>query len=242
MMASRLASLGALERAGARPRLRRSLRLGLGLLGLLLVGGSTVSVTAQQQCVVVDDFSKGNVGEFPGGWKVRKDEGKDVYKVAEATGQTYVKADAKDAGVQAGKQFEWDLKAYPVLAWAWRPQEFPKGADERTKKNDSALAVYAVFPHTPVSVKSVKYVWSEKVPKGTHIPQSSGNTQGLVLRSGGDVGGPWVEERVNVVEDYKRYFKTDEVPKPEGIGVLTDSDDTGSRARGDYARFRVCRG
>jgi hypothetical protein len=91
-------------------------------------------------------------------------------------------------------------------------------------------------------VKSVKYIWSEKVPKGTHIPQTKGNTQGLVLRTGGDVGGAWVEERVNVLEDYKRYFKAGDAPKPEGIGVLTDSDDTSSRARGDYARFRVCRG
>jgi hypothetical protein len=62
-----------------------------------------------------------------------------------------------------------------------------------------------------------------------------------VLRTGGNAGGPWVEERVNVLEDYKRYFKTDDLPKPEGIGVLTDSDDTSGRARGDYARFRICR-
>jgi hypothetical protein len=60
-----------------------------------------------------------------------------------------------------------------------------------------------------------------------------------VLRTGGD--GEWAEERVNVAEHYKKYFKTDELPKPEGIGLLTDGDDTGSRSRGDYARFRVCR-
>jgi hypothetical protein len=192
--------------------------------------------------VVVDDFSKSKVGEFPEGWKARKDSGKDVYKVAEEGGKRFLRADAKDIGVQAAKKFEWDLKEYPVLAWAWRPQEFPSGADERTKKNDSALAVYAVFPHSSISVKSVKYIWSEKVPTATLIPQTSGNTQGIVMRANGKAGGEWVEERVNVVQDYKRTFKTDDVPKPEGIAVLTDSDDTSSRARGDYARFRVCRG
>ena len=217
-------------------------RLAFPLLVVFLLGGSVVPLTAQSQCVAVDDFSKAQVGEFPSGWKPRKDAGKDVYKVAEEGGKRFLRADAKDVGVQAGKQFDWDLGQYPVLAWAWRPQEFPKGADEREKRNDSALAVYAVFPHSSVSVKSVKYIWSEKVPKGTHIPQSSGNTQGVVLRSGGSAGAEWVEERVNVAQDYKRYFKSDELPKPEGIGVLTDSDDTNSRARGDYARFRVCRG
>jgi hypothetical protein len=195
---------------------------------------------AQESCRIVEDFSKAAVGEFPDGWKARKDDGKGVYKVAEEGGKRFLRADARNVGIQAGKQFDWDLKQYPVLAWSWRAQEFPKDADERTKKNDSALAVYAVFPHSPVSVKSVKYIWSEKVPKGIHIPQTKGNTQGVVLRTGG--GESWAEERVNVLEDFKRYFKTDEVPKPEGIGVLTDSDDTSSRARGDYARFRVCRG
>ena len=226
MNSSRLATLGA------------SLVVAIGFVG----GAGLVPSTAQDKCVAVDDFAKASVGEFPVGWKVRKDDGKNVYKVADEKGQKFLRADAKDLGIQAGKQFDWDLKEFPILVWAWRPQEFPRGADERTGKNDSALAVYAVFPHTPVSVKSVKYIWSEKVPKGTHIPQTKGNTQGVVLRTGGDAGGAWVEERVNVLEDYKRYFKTDDPPKPEGIGVLTDSDDTSSRARGDYARFRVCRG
>lgn len=209
----------------------------LGILGT----GTVVPSPAQEPCVVVDDFSKARVGEFPVGWKPRKDAAKEVYKVAEEGGRRVLRADAKDLGVQAAKPFEWNLKEYPVLAWAWRPQEFPKGADERTKKNDSALAVYAVFPHTVWSVKSVKYIWSQTVPTGTHIPQTAGNTQGVVLRTNGEPGGEWVEERVNVLEDYKRTFKTDEIPKPEGIAVLTDSDDTSSRARGDYARFRVCR-
>lgn len=213
----------------------------LVLVALLAAAVTTPSVRAQDQCVTVDDFSREKVGAFPEGWKARKDSAKEIYKVAEDGKRHFLKADASDAGVQAGKQFDWDLKEYPVLAWAWRAQQFPRGADERTGKNDSAAAVYAVFPHTPVSVKSVKYIWSEKVPKGTHIPQSKGTTQGIVLRTGSN-GGGWAEERVNVAEHYKRYFKTDELPKPEGIGVLTDSDDTSSRARGDYANFRVCRG
>ena len=201
-------------------------------------GGTVAPARAQDQCIVIDDFSKAKVGEFPGGWKPRKDAAKEVYTVAEDGGLRILRADAKDLGVQAAKQFDWNLKEYPVLAWSWRPQEFPKGADERTSKNDSALAVYAVFPNNAFSVKSMKYIWSEKVAKGTNIPQTRGNTQGLVLRAG---AGEWAEERVNVLEDYKRYFKTDDVPKPEGIAVLTDSDDTSSRARGDYAKFRVCR-
>jgi hypothetical protein len=197
------------------------------------------SARAQDRCIAVEDFSKSAVGAFPDGWKARKDDGKEMYRVAEEAGRRFLRADVNNAAVQVGKQFGWDLKEYPVLAWSWRAVQFPQGADERTGKNDSAAAVYAVFPGSATSVKSVKYIWSEKVPKGTHIPQTRGNTQGLVLRTGGS--GQWVEERVNVAEHYARYFKTDDLPKPEGIGILTDGDDTDSRARGDYARFRVCK-
>jgi hypothetical protein len=220
--------------------MRQLLAIGVVVVAVVAGGGAATPLLAQNQCVMVEDFSKATVGEFPTGWKVREEAGRDVYAVVEEQGRRFLRADARSVGIQAGRQFDWDLQQYPVLAWAWRPQEFPKGADERTKGNDSALAVYAVFPHTAWSVKSVKYIWSEKVPAGTHLPQSKGNTQAKVLRTGAN--GKWVEERVNVVEDYKRYFKTDEVPKPEGLAVLTDADDTDSRARGDYARFRVCRG
>jgi hypothetical protein len=212
----------------------------VGLVGAIVIGDPSIPLRADEQCVVVEDFSKGLVGEFPPDWKARKDSAKTVYTVAADGGRRVLHADAKDLGVQAAKPFDWNLKEYPVLAWAWRPVEFPKGSDERTSRNDSAAAVYAAFPNNAWSVKSVKYIWSEKVPKGTHIPQTRGNTQGVVLRTGGSLG-EWAEERVNVLEDYKRYFKTEDVPKPEGIAVLTDGDDTSSRARGDYARFRVCR-
>jgi hypothetical protein len=90
-------------------------------------------------------------------------------------------------------------------------------------------------------VKSVKYIWSEKVPVDTHLTSSKGMTQVRVLRSGRAGAGEWVEARANVLDDYRRYFDTRDVPEPKGIAVLTDADDTQSVAVGDYARFRACR-
>jgi hypothetical protein len=214
----------------------------LALVAFVL-GGEARPAAAQADCIVIEDFAKAKVGEFPSDWKVRKDAGKTVYSVHEEGGKRFLRAAAKDVGIQAAKQFEtWDLQQYPVLAWSWRPVEFPAGADERTKKkNDSALAVYAVFPHSPVTVKSVKYVWSAVVPKGTHLKDSKGLTQVRILETGTARKGEWAEERVNVRDDYKKYFGDGEVPKPAGIAVLTDADDTKGSAQGDYANFRACR-
>src|SRR5262249_23730059 len=144
----------------------------------------------------------------------RKDAGRTVYSVREDDGRRFLHAASRGLGIQAAKQFDWDLATYPVLAWSWRPLEFPKGADERkSATNDSALSVYAVFPHTSWSVKSVKYIWSAVVPVGTQVPSSQGLTQGRIIRSGTGSKAEWVEEKVNVLEDYKKYFKDDNPAK-----------------------------
>jgi hypothetical protein len=211
------------------------------LLGLAL-SGAGAGAAAGAECVALEDFSLGSVGEFPPDWKPRKEEGRSVYSIQEEGGLRFLRAAATRLGVQAGREVAWNLEAYPILAWSWRPVEFPKGSDERkSSTNDSAVSVYAVFPHTPVSVKSVKYTWSRVVPVGTHLTSSAGNTQVRVLRTGADKVGQWVEEQVNVREDYRKYFGGSDVPRPAGIAVLTDSDDTKSTARGDYAGFRVCK-
>jgi hypothetical protein len=199
---------------------------------------------AQPDCKTIEDFSRAKLGEFPADWKPRKDSGKEAYRVMEEPGLHFLRAVVRGLGVQAVKQYEWDLDAYPVLAWSWRPLEFPKGGDERdSKTNDSALAVYLFVPYSRVAgPKAVKYIWSERVPVGTAPSSNMGLTQVRVLRSGPPAKkGEWVEERVNARDDYKKYFDVQETPKPAGIGVLTDSDDTRSTAQGDYATFKACR-
>lgn len=212
----------------------------LPLLLIVLLGVPGPAPAAD--CIVLEDFAKATPGEFPPGWKLRKDSGKGVYSVREEGGRRFLAAVSEGIGIQAAREQPWDVAAYPVLAWSWRLREHPKGADERqSKTNDSALSVYAVWPHSSVSLKSLKYVWSAVVPVGTVLTSSAGLTQVKVQRSGNAPRGEWVEERVNVAEDYRARFKEGEVPKPAGIAVLTDADDTKSRAAGDYANFRACR-
>jgi hypothetical protein len=195
-------------------------------------------------CRPIEDFARAKVGEFPADWKPRKDAGKGVYAVREDGGKRYLHAASKGLGIQAAREIEgWDLATHPVLAWSWRPVEFPKGGDEREPgTNDSALAVYMLVPYSRVAgPKAVKYVWSEKVPVGTHLTSNAGLTQVRVLASGAAGKSEWRQAKVNVLEDYQKFFDTKDTPKPAGIAVLTDADDTKSSAAGDYADFRVCR-
>lgn len=218
------------------------LLLAFVLGGVVVADAPRVGAQATGDCKVIDDFSKGKVGELPPDWRVRKDAGKEAYRVQEDGGRRFLQSHAKGHGIQAAKEYAWDLKAYPVLAWSWRPREFPRGAHEKEGKNDSVLAVYMLVPYSRIrGPKAVKYIWSEKVPVDSRLSSNNGLTQVRVLRSGSDKKDQWVEERVNVRDDYLNYFEVKEVPEPAGIAVLTDSDDTKSSAQGDYANFRVCR-
>ena len=215
----------------------------LGAALAVLAPGAQGPRAQTAECITIADFSKNRVGEFPADWRVRKDEGKSVYAVREESGKRFLAAESHGLGIQAAKEREWDLAAYPVLAWSWRPRQFPRGGDERDSgTNDSVLAVYLLVPYSRVrGPKAVKYVWSEKVPVGTHLTSNMGLTQVRVQRSGPAGKGEWTEERVNVREDYRKFFTESDTPKPGGIAVLTDSDDTKSAAAGDYANFRACR-
>jgi hypothetical protein len=212
--------------------------IALLVAGAALVGGRVWAA----ECVLIDDFSRDKVGEFPLDWKPRKEEGRSVYSVREEEGRRFLHAASRGIGIQAGREVTWDLEAYPILAWSWRAVEFPKGSDERkSSSNDSAVSVYALFPGPMGTVKSVKYIWSRVVPVGTPLTSSAGSTQVRVLRSGTEQAGQWLEEQVDVREDYRKLFKVDKPPKPAGIAVLTDSDDTKSSAQGDYVNFRACK-
>lgn len=221
----------------------------LVLLSLIVAAGLAFARAAHpgeaSDCMVLDDFARARVGEFPAGWQAREDEGHGVYRVREEGGHRFLAALSQGLGIQAGRELgEWNWATHPILAWSWRPHEFPRGADERKSgTNDSALAVYVAVPYSRLrGPRAVKYVWSEKVPVGTRLTSNGGLTQVRVLRSGpAPRAGEWVEERVDALGDWRVAFKSTETPKGGGIAVLTDADDTGSRAAGDYANFRACR-
>ena len=48
----------------------------------------------------------------------------------------------------------------------------------------------------------------------------------IVLESGSENAGKWIEEEVNIVKDYRRAFGSDP-PHEASIVIMNDSDDTG---------------
>jgi hypothetical protein len=213
-------------------RLLSSLCLVTGIC-LLPVGASAFHVT----------FSEKDLGTFPSEWKARESAGKDVYSVQRDGSGVFLHAESVDNAHMIGHQMSVDLEEYPFLQFSWRPLDLPPGGNEETRKtNDGALGVYIVFEGWSVPPLTIKYVWSSTLPEGSEtVSPFSNRAKIVVLRSGREGVGQWKDESVNVLEDYKRLFKVDDVPRVRAIGVLTDSDNTATSSSGDYRFFRFAK-
>ena len=220
----------------------RPTRAGHGVLLLALLSSSAFAQTPSSpiasDCRVVIDYQDSPPGSFPAGWQARNEAARATYRVVAEGGLVFVRATADGSGSQMGREFDWEVSTHPVLSWRWRPRSFPRGSDERdSDKADSALSVYAVFGQSSMATRAVKYIWSRVVPVGTTL--GSSRARAIVLRTGAPPNDEWVTEAVNVRRDYERVYG--EAPgKARGVAVLTDADQTRSRAVGDYGPFRVC--
>jgi len=206
----------------------------------LLIFLDAPSLFAQSLFTV--NFENDEVGKIPAGWSSRDRENMGrVYSVQSEDGHRFLHADARGISVPIGQERAWNPKEFPILRWRWRALVFPEGTDERKKSgNDNVLSVYVVFGGWPIP-RSIKYTWSDTLPAGTIFDSPlSGRTRIIVVRSGRSMAGNWVAEERDVLVDYRSLFGEEEKsPSARGILLLTDSDDTMTRAAGDYDDITV---
>lgn len=198
--------------------------------------------------IMIEDFDSSDPGGFPLTWKAWRgddDLARNLYTIREENGNRYLHAADDGSSIIIRKELkEWDANEYPVLTWRWRARVLPEGGDERIgSRNDSSVAVYVVLDQNFIGVpKTLKYVWSTTLPVGTyHRRDGIGRPHVIVLESGKDKLGKWVEESVDVRADYVRIFGNKPPRKAVGIGILTDGNATGTESRGDYDDFVVHR-
>ena len=198
--------------------------------------------------VLIDGFDNSAPGSFPLTWKAWRgddDLAQKTYTIREEDGNRYLHAADDGSSIIIRKPLsDWDANEYPVLSWRWRAKVLPEGGDERIgSRNDSSVAVYVVLDQNFIGVpKTLKYVWSTTLPVGTHHRRDGiGRPHVIVLESGTEKLGEWVEESVDVYADYVRIFGKKPPRKAVGIGILTDGNATGTDSKGDYDDFMVHR-
>jgi len=211
---------------------------------LILFIGLWGSGVFAQQVQVIEDFEIYNQNQPPFRWKIPDRASRsmlpilsdhaspDEYMrvVREGSGnvlRAYTQNEAVTLALPQGDGLDWDLEIYPQLSWRWRADILPDGASEDTRSlNDTGAAVYVAFACNDWLGRpcTIKYTYSSSLAEGSRAKY--GKLQVLVVTSGSEVMGEWVEVNRNVVDDYKMIFDKEPPKNPMYIMVWNDSDTT----------------
>ena len=148
-----------------------------------------------------------------------------------------------------------------TLSWEWKTDALVAGADNRDKaREDAPLRVLVAFDGDQASLPKeeqtrfkraknltgrsipyavLMYIWSDQVACGQRDrlgPHEPGQDAGRGFWAHGL--GAWQSVQRNLADDYKLAFGA--APGPVlGVAVMTDTDNTGASAVGEYAGIRL---
>jgi len=153
------------------------------------------------------------------------------------------------------------LRTPMTLSWEWKTDALVAGADNRVKdREDAPLRVLVAFDGDIASLPDAErkrfsrarnlagrevpyavlmYIWTDQVPVGTVIPSAhTSQVKMLAVASGTDGLGQWQAVQRNLADDYRKAYGAEPGPV-RAVAVMTDTDNTGTKAVGDYAGLRI---
>jgi hypothetical protein len=209
-------------------------------------------------------FSTGQAGaNLPRGWEPIKFSDRKtptVYTLVEDDGVVVLHAKAIAAASGLAQFTVFDVRSAPIAEWRWKASGLVDGADNRVAAKEDAparlvlafdgdkaqlpLVERAVFYITEklsgrqLPYALLQYVWASRLPVGTVIEHPyTRRVRMIVVASGASGVGKWQSFSRNVYEDYRHAFG-EEPGDLIGIGVLTDTDNTGSSVEAWYGDIR----
>jgi len=162
-----------------------------------------------------------------------------------------VAASSNSASALVYKQ-TFHIVEFPIIRWRWKVDKVYAGGNYRLKSGDDyPMRVYVLFAFDPDTStigmnisygilktlyghypphSTLNYIWANR-PEETEPVASPFTDRSIMipLEHGPQKVGQWVEETVNVLEDYRRVFGTDP-PSDATLAIMNDSDNTGDAA------------
>lgn len=174
------------------------------------------------------------------------------YKIFSENGHTYLQiiSDSSASGLVCKTKF--NPNKYPLLAWKWKVNNIIPNLESKTKKGDDyPLRIFVMFEKDSSQIsfwekleksavklisgyeppyKSLCYVWANSIADTLHY--FSPYTDDVIIfpkQAGPENCYQWLEEEVNIVDHYKKYFD-EEVPVIACIAIMGDTDNTESKS------------
>jgi len=146
----------------------------------------------------------------------------------------------------------FNVTEFPIIRWRWKVDNvYAKGNYRLKSGDDYPIRVYVLFLFDPETAgigmklkygivktlygrypphSTLNYIWANR-PEETAPVFSPYTDRSIMipLRRGPEKVGQWVEESVNVLEDYRRFFGGNPPPQA-ALAIMNDSDNTGERS------------
>ena len=170
------------------------------------------------------------------GWESKSFEGTTDYSLVRDGERAAVKAHSRAAASGLFRKTALNPLQYRYLSWSWKVAGPLKNSAEKTKGGDDYTArVYVVFPGFFFwQTRAINYVWASRLQKGDSYPNPyTHNAMMVVAESGPEKAGTWVNERHDILADYRRLFG-DEPRSIGAVAIMTDTDNTGLEATAWY--------
>ncbi len=207
----------------------------------------------------VGKFSAGTVGQgMPEGWKpltFKKVERHTKYELVKEDDVVVVKAASEASASGLTREVKIDPKEFPIVHWRWKVGNLLKTSDVSRKDGDDYPArLYITFEYDPdkvgftkkakykagrllfgdIPIAALNYIWEAKAPIGLIVDNAYTDfAKMIVVETGSQRVGMWVEEERNIYDDYKKAFG-EEPPIINGVAIMTDTDNTKESATAYY--------
>ena len=239
-----------------------------GLSLVVLVLFAPPSIVAEAPAVLdVAKFSAAQAGPgLPDGWKpltFKKVPKRSTYELVKDGGAVVVRAVSQASASGLTKEVKIDPKEYPIVQWRWKVENVLKQSDVASKEGDDYPArLYITFSYDPdkvsfgrklkfkagqaifgdIPIGALNYIWDSKTPIGTIVENVYTDfARMIVIESGPEKVGVWVEESRNIYEDYKKAFG-EEPSMINGVAIMSDTDNTKESAVAYYGDIQFIRG
>ena len=234
------------------------------LLGAMLMA---LSAWAQGAAVLnVATFSANQAGPgLPEGWTpltFKKVPTLTSYELVKDGETVVVKAVSQASASGLTKAVSIDPKEFPIVHWRWKVDNLLSRSDVTRKDGDDYPArLYITFAYDSdkvsfgrklkykagraifgdIPIAALNYIWDGRTPVGTIVENAYTDfAQMIVVESGPQKVGMWVEESRNIYDDYQKAFG-EEPPMINGVAIMSDTDNTKESATAYYGDIQFLR-
>ncbi|HTN50122.1 MAG TPA: DUF3047 domain-containing protein [Burkholderiaceae bacterium] len=209
------------------------------------------------------------LGAFPRGWQpwiINRAKTPTDYRLVRdpETGSVVLHAEADAAASGLRQLLSVDPAEYPIVVWRWRVVDLIVSADNADRyAEDSPVRLLLFFDGDKRSLSlkeqllmetaqlltgqalpyaTLMYIWENRLPVDTVLSNTFSSQIKLIVASSGPGAGlgRWQTFERNYVDDYRRAFGASP-GRLIGVGIMTDTDNTGERIEAFYGDIALRR-